>query len=75
MTKVNNLYFGIKNRKNAPHCSECGAIFFPCEEIFTWESGKTCMLLCADCFDSQVNGLSRFELAELIGSEVYICGQ
>ena len=72
---MNNLYYGLKNKKTAPHCSECGAIFFPCEEIFTWERGKTCKLLCADCFDSQVNELSRFEIAELIGSEVYICGQ
>ena len=58
MTEVNNLYYGMRFKKNAPHCSECGAIFFPCEEIFTWERGKTCKLLCADCFDSQINELN-----------------
>lgn len=72
---MNNEYFEINFLKKAPHCSECGAVFFPCEEIFTWDCGKTCRLLCADCFDNQINELSRFEIAELIGSEVYICGQ
>ncbi len=71
---MNSIYSKIEYKKKAPHCSECGAIFLPCEEIFTWESGRSCLLLCADCFDNQVNELSRFEIAELIGSDVYICG-
>lgn len=48
---------------------------YQCKEIFTWDRGKTCELLCADCFDVQINGLSRFEIAELVGSEVFVCGQ
>lgn len=58
--------------KKSLHCTECGARFFPCEEIFTWEGEANCELLCADCFDDRVSELDRFELARLIGSEVYI---
>ena len=75
MIKANTNYSKIEYMRKAPHCSECGAIFFPCEEIFTWNKGRTCELICADCFDSRVREFDRFEIAELIGSEVYICGQ
>lgn len=75
MIKMNGIYSKIEYKKKAAHCSECGAIFFPCEEIFTWDAGRTCKLLCVDCFDHYFSEMSRFEIADLIGSEVYICGQ
>ncbi len=72
---MHSIYSKFEYKKKMPHCSECGAVFYPCEEIFTWDRGKTCELLCADCFDAQIRDLSRFEIAELLGSEVFICGQ
>ena len=69
---MHNIFSNAGFMKKSLHCSECGARFFPCEEIFTWEHDKDAELLCADCFDARLNELSRFEIAELIGSEVYI---
>lgn len=69
---MHNIFSNMGYLKKSVHCSECGARFFPCEEIFTWEIDGNAELLCADCFDDRVSELDRFEIAQLIGSEVYI---
>ena len=70
---MHNTFSNMGYLKCSVHCSECGARFFPCEEIFTWDiGGGNAELLCADCFDDRVSELDRFELARLIGSEVLV---
>lgn len=61
--------------KKSPCCSDCGAKFYPNEEIFTWDEGKTTGLLCTDCFDVRISELDRFEIARLIGSEILVLDQ
>lgn len=51
-------------------CSECGAVFNPWEEIFSWSDGGTDEYVCSDCFDALFDELTRYERAALIGSEI-----
>lgn len=51
-------------------CQECGAVFEPWDDIFTWDFGGRTELICEDCFDGLFDELSRHEKAEIIGSRV-----
>ena len=51
-------------------CSECGAVFNPWEEIFSWADGGEGEYVCCDCFDALFDELTRHERAALIGSEI-----
>jgi hypothetical protein len=48
------------------NCAECGAELDPWDTVFSWENGW----LCEDCFDGEVNALSRLELADMLGSQM-----
>lgn len=75
MTIMHNIYSKTEYIKKAPRCTECGAIFFPYDEVFTWENEKDCKLLCGECFDNFCFDLNRYERAELMGCELYIFAQ
>lgn len=51
-------------------CAECGAVFSPWEEMYSWDKGMREEYVCEACFDALFDELSRHERAELIGSEV-----
>jgi len=57
-------------RRGRYRCYDCGAVFEPWEEMFTWPFGKERAFLCCDCFDSMFSELGLYEKAALIGSEV-----
>jgi hypothetical protein len=51
-------------------CSECGAVFEPWDDVYTWENGRETELVCEECFDNSFDALSRQERADLVGSRV-----
>ena len=59
-----------KRKRGKPRCSECGALFSPWDEMYSWYDGRESEYVCGDCFDALFNELNRYERAALIGSEI-----
>lgn len=59
-------------RRKKIRCEECGAVFLPWEEMYSWTEGKVSFFVCGSCFDALFDELTRVERAALIGSEVVL---